>query len=151
MQLCGQYGHPALAVKVNESVDYFLAPLMTLSYLVDNLCYRSLICHANFRLRDGKGDTVDKRVNHEIAKEGTFSRIKTYDSFNFYRFFGSVISARCVTFQGKISFLAKISAPSNLNLVDLFIGTNFGKLVIKIVFNRFSKLVLEFDARFCNA
>ena len=23
MQLCGQYGHPALAVKVNRSVDYF--------------------------------------------------------------------------------------------------------------------------------
>ena len=23
MQLCGQYGHPALAVKVNQSVDYF--------------------------------------------------------------------------------------------------------------------------------
>ena len=48
------------------------------------------------------------------------------------------LGPRCVTFQGKISFLAKISAPSNLNLVDLFIGTNFGKIVIKIVFNRFS-------------
>lgn len=115
-----------------------------------NFWYRSFICHTNFRLRDGKGDTVDKRVNHEIAKEGTFSRIKTYDSFNFYRFFGLVISPRCVTFQGKISFLAKISAP-NLNLVYLFIGTNFGKLVIKIVFNRFSKLVFELSARFCNA
>lgn len=124
---------------------------MTSSCLLDNMWYRSFICHTNFRLRDGKGDTVDNRVNHEIAKEDTFSRIKTNDSFNFYRFFGLVISPRCVTFQGKIIFLAKISAPSNLNLVDLFIGTNFGKLVIKIVFNRFSKLVLEFGARFCNA
>ena len=80
---------------------------------MDNLWYRSFICHTNFQLRDGKGDTVDKRVNHAIAKEGTFSSIKTYDSFNVYRFLGLVIDFVHKWLPIHSSFvLVQISLPS---------------------------------------
>ena len=43
-------------------------------------------------------------------------------------------SPRCMTFQRKINFLAKISASSKVNLLYFLAGTNFSKLVIKKLF-----------------
>ena len=106
MQLCGQYGHPALAVKVNQSVDYF-SP--TDSWVICGTVHSSVTQTFDCVT----GDAVDKRGNHEIAKEGTFSRIKTYDSFNFYRFFillGNK-STMCGFFKEKLVFWQTFRLP----------------------------------------
>lgn len=50
-------------------------------------------------------------------------------------------SPRCMTFQRKINFLAKISASSKVNPLYFLTGTNFSKLVIKkIVLKAFFKV-----------